>query len=155
MIQAGLIESIVQAFLQDKPRYELVSVEIDTDNRIVVELDSYNGVDVDICAQLSRFIECKLDRDKEDFELEVGSVSLTAPFKTRMQYEKNVGHEVEVLTAEGEKVTGELVEAAEDSFSVDVVTMEKVEGKKHKQRTVNTRTWAYNDVRQTRYLMKW
>ena len=69
----------------------LVDLRIEPGNHIIVELDSHNGIDLDTIAALHRKIEADLDRDKEDFELEVGTSSLTAPFKVRQQYVKNIG----------------------------------------------------------------
>ena len=90
----------------------------------------------------------------EDYSLEVGSVSLTDPFKTKMQYEKNIGHDVEVLTREGKKLRGQLVSVDEDSFAVDVDTLVAVEGKKRKQHEMITHTFAYGDVKYTKYDLK-
>ena len=61
--------------------YFLVDVTVSTSNHIVVEIDNQDGVNIDFCAELSRHIESQLDREVEDYELEVGSAGLTAPFK--------------------------------------------------------------------------
>ena len=84
----------------------MVDVTVSTSNHIVVEIDTQNGVNIDFCAELSRHIESQLDREVEDYELEVGSAGLTAPFKVIEQYHKNKGNEVDVLTKEGKKITG-------------------------------------------------
>ena len=74
--------------------YELVTLSVSAANDILVEIDSLSGVDVDFCAELNRFLVEKLDAVEPDYSLEVGSVSLTDPFKTKMQFEKNLGHDV-------------------------------------------------------------
>ena len=74
--------------------YELVTLEISAGNDILVEVDRLAGVDVDFCAELNRFLVEKLDAVEPDYSLEVGSVSLTDHYKTKMQFEKNLGHEV-------------------------------------------------------------
>ena len=84
--------------------YFLVDVTVSTSNHIVVEIDNQDGVNIDFCAELSRHIESQLDREVEDYELEVGSAGLTAPFKVIEQYHKNKGNEVDVLTKEGKKI---------------------------------------------------
>lgn len=76
--------------------YELITLEVSAGNDILVEVDRLAGVDVDFCAELNRFLVEKLDAEEPDYSLEVGSVSLTDPFKTKMQFEKNLGHDVEV-----------------------------------------------------------
>ena len=76
------------------PDIFLVEVNVSADNRVTVELDSDHGMDVDTCVEISRAIEAQFSRDDEDYELEVGSAGLTAPFKVRRQYLKNVGNTV-------------------------------------------------------------
>ena len=88
--------------------YELITLNVSAGNNILVEVDRLTGVDVDFCAELNRFLVEKLDAVEPDYSLEVGSVSLTDPFKTKMQYQKNLGHDVEVLV-EGKKLRGQLV----------------------------------------------
>lgn len=113
----------------------LVDLRVTPDNRIVVEIDSPTGVDLDECVRLTRAIESRFDRDEEDYELEVGSAGLTAPFTVRGQYEKNVGNAVTLLTRDGRKLHGTLKavgEGEEMDFPFTVAVMEKVreEGKK-------------------------
>ena len=153
MIDKAAVKQIVEEFLADKD-YQLIDLSISPDNRIVVEIDSYSGVDVDVCAELSRFIEERLDRNKEDFELEVGSVSLTAPFKTKMQYEKNVGHDVEVFLKNGKKVSGQLVSVDDDTFAVEAEVLVQMAGKKRKQKQLNTFTFRYDEINYTQYNLK-
>ena len=153
MIQIEKVREIVETYLSDKD-YELIELKVSPKNEILVEIDSYNGVTVDFCAELNNYIQQHLDREEEDYELEVGSVSLTAPFKSKMQYEKNVGHDVEILLKDGKKVKGVLVEVNADGFSVDAEFMEKIEGKKRKQKVVKTLTFSYEEVKQAQYDLK-
>ena len=84
MIDKNVVKALVDEWLQDK-EYFLVDIEISQDNRIVVEIDHADGVWIEDCVDLSRFIEDHLDREKEDFELEVGSAGLGQPFKVPQQ----------------------------------------------------------------------
>jgi len=84
MISKQKIEELVSQWLQGKD-YFLVDIAISSDNKIVVEIDHADGVWIDDCVELSRFIEERLDRDEEDFELEVGSAGLGQPFKVEQQ----------------------------------------------------------------------
>ena len=84
--------------------YELITLNVSAGNDILVEVDRLAGVDVDFCAELNRFLVEKIEdrfadgtQTELDYSLEVGSVSLTDPFKTKMQFEKNLGHDVEVM----------------------------------------------------------
>lgn len=110
----------------------LVSVTVSPENDIVVEIDSNEGVDLDLCTDIHNKIEEMLDRDKEDFSLEVGSAGLTAPFKVVEQYTKNLGKEVEILTKDGRKIVGTLtaVDGDTSSFTVEVPTKVKEPGAK-------------------------
>lgn len=91
----------------------LVDLKITPDNTITVELDSATGVDIDSCAKVTRAIEFAFDRDAEDYELEVGSAGITSPLKIRAQFDKYLGKDLEILTKEGRKLRGVLVEVAE------------------------------------------
>ncbi len=136
--------------------YELITLEVSAENDILVEVDRLEGVDVDFCEKLNRFLVEKMDNvanNMENYSLEVGSVSLTDPFKTKMQYEKNLGHDVEVLV-DGKKVHGQLVSVDEDTFSVDVEERVAVEGKKRKELQVHTYTWRYDEPKYVRYNLK-
>ncbi|MBQ2171186.1 MAG: ribosome assembly cofactor RimP, partial [Paludibacteraceae bacterium] len=136
--------------------YELITLEVSAENDILVEVDRLEGVDVDFCEKLNRFLVEKMENgayNMENYSLEVGSVSLTDPFRTRMQYLKNLGHDVEVLV-DGKKVHGQLVSVDEDTFSVDVEERVAVEGKKRKELQVHTYTWRYDQPKYVRYDLK-
>lgn len=131
MIDKVLLERTVKDAIKDTDLF-IVSVEVNTDNQIVVEIDSTAGVDIDTCASITRKIEAVFDRDKEDYSLEVGSAGLTAPFRVVEQYLKNVGKEIELLTADGLKMHGVLasVDAGAGSFVIEVPTKVKAPGAK-------------------------
>ena len=137
--------------------YELITLNVSAGNDILVEVDRLAGVDVDFCASLNHYLVEMLDRYADriqntdfDYSLEVGSVSLTDPFKTKMQFEKNLGHDVEVLV-EGKKLRGQLVSVDEETFSVDIEEKVAVEGKKRKETQIVTRTWRYDEPKYVKY----
>lgn len=132
-------------------RYFLVDVKVSAENSIVVEIDSTGGVDIDFCADLSLYIESNLDREVEDFELEVGSAGLTSPFKVLQQWKNSIEHEVEVLDAEGKKHVGVVVEVNDSDFSIDETVMERREGDKRKRQYVNRLTFEYDKIKYTKY----
>lgn len=156
MISKQDLTNWIEEYLKDTD-YELITLNISAGNDILVEVDRLAGVDVDFCAELNHFLVEKLDAVDPDYSLEVGSVSLTDPFKTKMQYEKNLGHDVEVLvSAEGQsiKYKGQLVSVDEETFSVDCVEKVAVEGKKRKETQIVTHTWRYNEPKYVRYDLK-
>lgn len=134
--------------------YFVVDVTVQPGNTIVVEIDNREGVDIDRCVELSRFIESKLDRDTEDFELEVGSAGLTSPFKVLGQYRKNIGNEVEVLTKGGVKLSGVLKDVGEERFTVTITKKVKPENAKRKIEVEEDLTFAYDEVKYTKYLIR-
>ena len=154
MIDKQYIQNLIQEKLQDTG-YELITFQVNAQNEILVEVDKLEGVDVDFCATLNHFLVENLEaQGVDDYSLEVGSVSLTAPFVTKMQYTKHLGHEVEVLAADGKKYRGTLVSVDEESFALDTEVMVAVEGKKRKQKEIQTLTFAYNAVKYTKYDLK-
>jgi len=91
----------------------LVEVLVKPGNAIRVHLDSPGGISIDECVKISRFVNESLDRDVEDYSLEVSSPGLGGSFRVKQQYEKNVGRDIEVLYTDGIKVKGKLVSVEE------------------------------------------
>ena len=108
MIDKNVVTRIVDEWLEGKD-YFLVDVTVSPDDKIVVEIDHAEGVWIDDCVELSRYIESKLDREEEDYELEVGSAGIGQPFKVLQQYLIHIGKEVEILTYEQIKYTKYLI----------------------------------------------
>lgn len=153
MIDKRVIEQLVEEKLASSSNY-LVSVEVQPGNIIVVEIDNDDAVSINDCVELSRYIEEHLDRDAEDFELEVGSAGITSPFKVLRQYKKNIGNEVEVLTKNGVKLTGLLKSADEEGFVVTVTKLVKPEGAKRKVTIEEDLPYTYNEIKYTKYLIR-
>ena len=152
MIDKNVVKKLVEEWLQDK-EYFLVSVEISPDNRIVVEIDHADGVWIEDCVALSRYIEERLSRNEEDYELEVGSAGLGQPFKVPQQYINFVGKEVEVLDADGVKVKGILKAVDGNDFTVGVEEKVKVEGKKRPVKQEVDHVYQMDKVKHTKYLI--
>lgn len=152
MINKDTVRSIVEEWLDGK-EYFLVDIEISPDDRIVVEIDHADGVWIEDCVELSRFIEDHLSRDEEDYELEVGSAGLGQPFKVAQQYHCFVGKDVEVLDADGKKYKGVLKAVEGNDFTVTVQEKQKVEGKKRPQLVDTDHTFQMDKVKNTKYLI--
>lgn len=152
MIAKENVCEIVNEWLADKD-YFLVEVTISPDNKIVVEIDHKEGVWIEDCVELSRYIESRLDRNKEDYELEVGSAGIGQPFKVLQQYINHVGCDVEVMTQDGRKLTGMLKEADEQHFVLTVKKKVKEEGAKRPKMVDEDLTFAYNEIKYTKYLI--
>ena len=152
MIDKNVVKKLVDEWLQDQ-EYFLVDIEISPDNRIVVEIDHADGVWIEDCVALSRYIEERLSRDEEDYELEVGSAGLGQPFKVPQQYINFVGKEVEVLDADGVKVKGILKAVDGNDFTVGVEEKVKVEGKKRPVKQEVDHVYQMDKVKYTKYLI--
>lgn len=146
MIEKNKVKEIAGEWLAGKD-YFLVDVNVDSQNKITVEIDHKDGVWIEDCCELSKFIESQLDREVEDYELEVGSTGLGQPFKVLQQYINSIGYDVELLTADGKKMEGSLAAADENSFTVIVPEKQRVEGKKRPQIVDVQHTFAYADVK--------
>jgi ribosome maturation factor RimP len=154
MIDKQQIQNLVEEKLQGTG-YELITLKVNAQNEILVEVDKMEGVDVEFCAEINHYLVEQLDSlGVEDYALEVGSVSLTAQFVTKMQYLKHLGHDVEVLAADGKKYRGTLVSVDDESFAIDTEVMVAIEGKKRKQKEIQTLTFAYDAVKYTKYDLK-
>lgn len=153
MINKQTVQAAVEQWLEGKD-YFLVDITVSADDRIEVVIDHAEGVWIEDCADLSRFIESQLSRDDEDYELEVGSAGLGQPFRVLRQYEIHVGRPVETQTKDGQKYQGTLVKADADAFEISTTQKVKVEGKKRPVQQEVIMRFTYDEVAFTRYVIK-
>ena len=153
MISKQKVTEIVNEWLADK-EYFLVDVSVSADNCISVEIDHAEGVWIDDCVSLSKFIEANLDREEEDFELEVGSAGIGQPFKVLQQYINHIGKEVEVLAKDDKKYRGVMARAEEECFAITMQVKEKPEGAKRPVLVNKEFAWSYDEVKYTKFLIK-
>lgn len=147
----NIIDLIDQYLLVAESESYLIDVTVGRDNHIVVEIDNDEAVDIDECAALSRYIDEHMDRNIEDFELEVGSAGLTSPLKHLRQFAKFEGETMEVLCKDGQKLKGVLGSADEEGFELTFTKKVKPEGSKKKVEVTETKRFFHKDVNQVRY----
>lgn len=123
-------------------------------NKIRVTIDNFRGISIQECVGLSRFIEEQLDREAEDFELEVSSPGLDQPFKVLKQYQKYIGKDVEVKLVDGQKTEGKLIAANEKEIEIEQASKEKTEGKKGKQLVVRQTILPFEKIKETKIVIK-
>lgn len=152
MVDKSVVKKLVDEWLEGK-EYFLVDIQISPDDRIVVEIDHADGVWIEDCVELSKYIEERLSRDEVDYELEVGSAGLGQPFKVPQQYINFIGKEVEVLTKEGQKVKGVLKSVDGENFTVSVNEKVQVEGKKRPVKMDVDHEYNMNEVKYTKYII--
>jgi ribosome maturation factor RimP len=109
-----LVKSLLDEALELNKELFLVHFDIDDANHISVIIDGDKGVNVSECMRVSRNIEHNLDRDEEDFFLEVSSFDISHSLTMPRQYKKNVGRKLKVKTVNDEKFEGTLL-----SYSID------------------------------------
>ena len=152
MIERNTVKTVVEEWLSGND-YFLVDVTFAPDDRIVVEIDHADGVWIEDCAELSRFMQERLGEELGDYELEVGSAGIGQPFKVEQQYANHVGKDVEVLDAEGKKVQGVLKQVEGRDFVVTVKEKQKLEGKKRPQLVEVDKTYNMDNIKYTKYLL--
>ena len=145
MIDKKKVEKLVREKLEKN--MFLVSVSVSKSNLINIFVDSFEGLTIDRCVEISRHVEHALDRDEEDFELHVSSPGLTESFVIKEQYLKNIGREIEIVKENGEKLTGELKDANDDEIKMETRRREKVEGHKKKQLIVKQHKIGYDEIK--------
>ncbi|MBO7140055.1 MAG: ribosome assembly cofactor RimP [Prevotella sp.] len=152
MITKENVKKIVEEWLQNGD-YFLVDIQMGDDDRIVVEIDCADGVWIEDCAELSRTLQERLGDELGDYELEVGSAGLGQPFKVEQQYKNHVGDQVEVVDAEGKKLTGTLKDVEGQKFTVTTQEKQVPEGKKRPVKVDVDKTFDMDEVKSTKYLI--
>ena len=148
MINKKQIEELLSQALETMLQEELFAVRVSVSPKIEIKvyIDGMQGVSIDRCVEVSRYIEQRLDRDAEDFELTVSSAGLDQPFRVARQYVKNIGKEVKVLTVEGQTLKGTLTAADEQGFRLK-------ETPKKKAPETPEHAFEYTQVKETKIVI--
>ncbi len=120
MITQEQVEQIIHEKI-DGSEIFLVAVVMNPGNNIHVHLDTAKGILIDECVEVSRYIVSKMDKEVEDYNLEVSSPGLDASFRVKQQYEKNLGKQVEIIKVDGAKIKGILVTYLDDKIEVEAM----------------------------------
>ncbi|MDP4209500.1 MAG: ribosome assembly cofactor RimP [Bacteroidota bacterium] len=152
MITDKLISEIVNNAISQSELF-IVDITVKAGNKILVLADSPNGISIDECAMISRAIEQHLNRDVEDFELEVSSPGLSQPFKVIQQFQKNIGRQVEVILKDSDKHYGKLISAENGSFTVETKERVKLEGKKKAEQVIQQHIINLDEVKSTKVVI--
>jgi ribosome maturation factor RimP len=147
MIDKQKIEGIVEEFMKGTGLF-LVSVKVSSANRIIVLADKNEGITIDECAAIHKHIESGLDRDTEDYELQVSSPGLDLPFGVIAQYFKNQGRKVEVFDNDGTKYLGKLKNVTAGGFELE--TEIKTKGKAIELKDIS---FNFEQIRSTRVIL--
>ena len=148
-------EQNIRKRLEEQPEfaeYFFVSVKVSGDNHIEILADTDKGITIDQCGEISSKLEELLDRDQEDFELEVSSPGLTVPLRVPRQYAKNIGNDVDIVLIDGQKLEGTLTAADSDGVTIKQTITEKVNGKRKK--SVVDNTIRFDNIKTTKLKIK-
>ena len=144
MADQNNIEHHLERILAGKDIF-LVDVKVDNNNKIIVHIDTPEGISIDDCVLVSKELEEKLDRDREDFALEVSSPGLDSPFRVIEQYQKNIGKKINLVKTDGEKLDGILRKTGEDG-----ILLEMIRGKKGQTKDPEVLELAFTEIKSGR-----
>jgi len=150
MIKEEFIRNLAEQHIAGTGKF-IVEVKVKPGNRIMVFVDADNGVTIDDCVKLSRFIESNLDRNTEDFELEVSSAGLDFPLTSARQFKKNIGKEVKVILKGGITKTGLLTSISDNEIEITETITERINKKKEVRKVPVS--LALDQVKETRLVI--
>ncbi len=113
------VQELLDVALAERPELFLVDLSINEANKISINLDGDQGVNLQDCIDISRSIENSLDREEQDFSLEVASAGVSSPLKFVRQYKKNIGRTLKVKINTSEEIEAKLVTADEEKISLE------------------------------------
>jgi ribosome maturation factor RimP len=147
MIDKTKIEKLVNEFIKETELF-IIAVKVSSSNRITVLADSKKGITIDECVSIHRYIEKNLDRNNEDFELQVSSPGLDTPFGVIEQYYKNEGEQIEVVDREGARFNGILKNVTSGGFELE--TEIKIKGKPKELKEIS---FNYDEVKSVKVVL--
>ncbi|MFN3752462.1 ribosome assembly cofactor RimP [Flavobacterium sp.] len=141
------VSSLLEQGLLEKPSLFLVDLSISESYKITVTLDGDNGVNLQDCIDVSRMIENNLDREEQDFSLEVASAGVSTPLKLVRQYKKNIGRTLKIKTAT-ETIEAKLEAATEESITLSWTAREPKKVGKGKETVEHKREILYSEIKE-------
>ena len=152
MIKKQQIINLIEEHFAGTDKF-IVDVKVSPGNKIEIYIDAPKHIAIADCIALSRHVEGNLDREKEDFELQVSSPGATEAFKVLQQYQKYINTKVQVVTKEGKKHEGTLLSANENEFVIEETRREKKTVGKGNHTVVENITLTYNQTKETKSVL--
>lgn len=141
------VKVLLEKGLEEHPELFLIDFTISSDYKISVIIDGDRGVTLQDCIDVSRSIEHNLDREEQDFSLEVASAGVSSPLQLPRQYKKNIGRKLAVLTNDDKKIEGKIVNATNEAVQLEWKTREPKKIGKGKETVVKNEQIAYEDIK--------
>ena len=148
------VEDLLSLVLKQHSNIFLVDLKISNDKSIKIILDGDKEVNVKDCIDISRSMEGALDRDQEDFSLEVASAGVGSPLKFPRQYHKNLGRKLEVISTEGLKFEGDLTHVKQDAIELQWKQRETKRIGKGKVTVTKKKTILFDEISQAKVMIK-
>ncbi|MCD6067337.1 MAG: rimP [Bacteroidetes bacterium] len=153
MIAESIIRELVEEKIAGSDRF-IVSIRVSVNNRIEILLDGLTNISIKDCIDMSRHIESSLDRETEDFELQVSSSGIDEPLVMEQQYVKNTGRNVEILKTDGVKLEGKLLGLLEDTKEIRIENSRTEKNEKGKKQTITEQiTIPLQEVKETKLVL--
>lgn len=147
------VTELLNKALEENESLFLIDFTVDTGNKIRVILDGDEGVNLSDCMAVSRAIEHNLDREEEDFSLEVTSAGATSPLELPRQYKKNIGRKLEVKTLEN-TFEGNLTAATDESITLEWKAREPKPIGKGKHTVQKKEEIVFSDIKEAKVVLK-
>ncbi|SHJ10788.1 ribosome maturation factor RimP [Arenibacter nanhaiticus] len=154
MLKDKVVE-LLEGVLKENESLFLIDFSMTPDHKIKIVIDGDHGVTVQDCMTVSRAIEHNIDRDEEDFALEVASAGAASPLKLPRQYRKNLGRTIEVkLQGQEGELEGQLTEATEDDITLEWKAREPKPVGKGKVTVQKKQQIAISDIKEAKVVLK-
>ena len=144
-----IVLDLLEEALSSNDSLFIVDVKFSNNNKIDIIIDGDNGVNLEECIRISRHVEHNLDREEEDFSLEVSSPDIAAPLKNKRQYNKNLGRTLKITTTQG-KFEGVLIKLNEENLVIEWKAREPKPIGKGKVTVIKNATIAFEDIKQVK-----
>jgi ribosome maturation factor RimP len=138
--------NLLNTALEENSSLFLIELKFQAENKIYVEVDGDNGVPLNECIRISRAIENDLDREEEDFSLEVTTPDIANPLKVNRQYKKNINRVLEIKLKDNTKVAGLLKAVNDDSIELEWKAREPKPVGKGKVTVVKNATILFSNI---------
>lgn len=142
------VSSLIAEELENNSSLFLVDLSISESYKITVTLDGDNGITLQDCIDVSRAIENNLDREEQDFSLEVASAGVSSPLKLVRQYKKNIGRNLKVKTTTSETIEAKLEAADDDKITLTWTAREPKKIGKGKETVTHQREIPYSEIKE-------
>lgn len=148
MIDSEKVRELTEEVIASEDAF-LIDLTITSDAKIKILADHMDGMSVELLMKISRHVEHNLDREENDFALEVSSPGIELPFSVKEQYTKNVGRPVIVTLQDGKKMKGDLIKFEDDKITITWTEKEPKLVGKGKVKVAKEEVISLEDIEET------